>query len=196
VRKLKQREGESDEDFAKRSEESWNRQLETRRRRTRERLKDPVQLEKKRAYQRKYMKDPEFRRRCVERNRRNRQTEEGKVARREYAREHNRRLRAPPEDHPGTCEICGVDCPPQANGRDSLYQDHRHDNNVIRGWLCNRCNVRVAVLDLAFTDPDYFAALKAWSLKGAPVVPTRSESPKRRRVAPEHPSLFGGNLKR
>lgn len=100
------------------------------------------------------------------------------------------RQRALPEDHPGTCDVCGIRPTARSNGHRGISQDHRHDNNVIRGYLCHSCNIKVAVLDLAFTDPELFAALKAYSLRGAPVVPVASEHPTRRRKAVPHPTLF------
>jgi hypothetical protein len=105
-------------------------------------------------------------------------------------REAERLKRAVPDDHPGTCDLCGVRPPLMRNGARGLQQDHRHDNNAIRGYLCSRCNRNVSSLDLAFTDPDYFAKLKAWSLKGAPVVPVRSRQPRKRCHRPPDKGLF------
>lgn len=105
-------------------------------------------------------------------------------------RERRMAVRAPPPDHPGTCDLCGVRPKPRCNGTTGINQDHRHDNNVVRGWLCTRCNTQVAVLDLAFTDPDRFALLKAWSLKHAPAVRATSTRPDRRKKHEPDPTLF------
>jgi hypothetical protein len=45
-------------------------------------------------------------------------------------------------------------------------------------------------MDLAFTDPDYYAMLKSWSLRGAPVAPVQSARPARRRKPPPIKGLF------
>lgn len=105
-------------------------------------------------------------------------------------READRRRRALPEGHSGACELCGDVPQPRAGGARGLNQDHRHDTGAVRGYLCVRCNNAVAVLDLRFTDPDRFAALSRWSLRGAPVVPVQQANPKRRRRRTGHPVLF------
>lgn len=99
-------------------------------------------------------------------------------------------LRSPPADHPGTCDCCGCEVKPRRNGKTGLNQEHRHDTGEIRGWTCHRCNMQVAVLDLRFTDPDRFAALLAWSNRGAPVVRVPVVKPDRRRIPFGQPALF------
>jgi recombination endonuclease VII len=99
-------------------------------------------------------------------------------------------LRAPPEDHPGTCDCCGVPVERRKNGKTGLNQEHRHDTGEIRGWTCHRCNLQVAVLDLRFTDPDRFALLMSWSNRGAPVTRVPVTNPARRRTPQKHPTLF------
>lgn len=96
---------------------------------------------------------------------------------------------APPAD--GRCQCCGELAPPRANGSSGLNLDHRHDNNLVRGWVCTRCNTQLGTLDLAFTDPDRFAALKAWSVRNAPVTPARSPRPDRKVRRAADPTLFG-----
>lgn len=59
------------------------------------------------------------------------------------------------------------------NGKSSLHIDHRHDNGAVRGMLCVLCNSRIGVLDLRYTDPDFWRVLLAWSDREAPVVPVR-----------------------
>lgn len=111
-------------------------------------------------------------------------------AERADTRERMQRSRALPAGHPGTCDVCGVRPPPRKNGRRGLCEDHRHDNNVIRGWLCNRCNSMVGAFDLRYTDPDLYRALMAWSARGESPIVVVSKAPKRRRKAKQHPALF------
>lgn len=164
----KQRINESDEDFARRVElaRAYSREH------ARKRRADPAGRAALAAAQRKFKaSNPSYVKRC---------------------RERDARKIALPEGHPGTCDLCGITPKPDSRGRRGLHQDHRHDNNVVRGFLCSRCNTQVGVLDLAFSDPDRFAALKAWSIREAPVVPVRSERPRQRRVQEPEPVLFDG----
>lgn len=47
----------------------------------------------------------------------------------------------PPGGSPaGPCEICG-------RLSEKLDCDHNHATGAFRGWLCRRCNVRMAALD-------------------------------------------------
>jgi hypothetical protein len=55
--------------------------------------------------------------------------------------------------------------------------------------------MNLGVLDLAFSDPERFAKLKAWSMRGAPVKPVRSAHPARRRGQIPDPELFPGGRK-
>lgn len=125
--------------------------------------------EKRRKYENdRYANDPEHRER-----------------KRQQSRDQYNR---PPDGQ--VCEVCGASPGLDTRGRRMLHEDHRHDNNVIRGWLCVKCNMAVGVLDLRFTDPDRFAALAAWSLRGASAQPARSAEPKRRKRAVADPELF------
>lgn len=199
VSKLKQRQGETDEEYALREADRLARKRESSRRRR----KDPVVREADRLYRQQRLKDPAIRQARREENRaymrakyhdpaeiERRKTDKVVEMIRRKNRDSERRKRALPPDHPGTCDLCGVHPPLMRNGARGLQQDHRHDNNVIRGYLCSRCNRNVSSLDLAFTDPDYFAKLKAWSLKGAPVVPVRSRQPQKRCRRPPDRGLF------
>lgn len=91
--------------------------------------------------------------------------------------------------HPTHCGVCGLFVEPKRNGDDGRCIDHRHDNDVVRGVVCNGCNHQLSVVDLRFTDPDQWAALLAWSLKGAPAVPTGRKRATVRRHE-HHPALF------
>lgn len=179
----KRRDGESDADFAAR--------IDLARARERERGRN---LPSKREYDRKRRRKPEVRERNREYQRHWYRNLDPAVkdARLERQRQRSAARRNPPPEHPGTCDLCGVVPPPRSNGHLGLNQDHRHDNNVVRGWLCTRCNNQVAVMDLAFLDPDRYAALKAWSLRGAPVIPHRTERSRPRRQPVPDPTLFGG----
>jgi hypothetical protein len=173
-RRVKRREGESEADYQSRVEAKRQRGLqlakEWRAKRKEEKLASPEYQEWRRLVEKR--RDPTFRR--------------------EEARLHALQTRAVPSWHDGTCDICGATPPPKKNGARGLCQDHRHDTNEIRGYLCNGCNIKVGVLDLRFTDSDLYAKLQAYSLRGAPVVPVRSEAPKRRRASAGQPRLFGG----
>lgn len=87
------------------------------------------------------------------------------------------------------CEVCGDTFPAQM-WTDTRCVDHRHDNDVIRGVVCRRCNRDLAVLDLRFTDPDRFAALSAFSLRSQPAVPTKRKRSRVKKMSSE-PKLFG-----
>jgi hypothetical protein len=100
---------------------------------------------------------------------------------RDHINEGRRRKLDPPAGHPGTCEVCGILPEVRADGRRGLNQDHRHDNNLIRGWLCHRCNILMCAIDLRFNDPELFAKLMSYSRRGEPVEPVRSGNPLRRR---------------
>lgn len=80
--------------------------------------------------------------------------------------DYRKRTRTVPEDHDGACEVCGITPKRKKNGHSGLFVDHRHDNGVIRGYLCVRCNSMVATLDLAHTNPELFAKLMEWSNRG------------------------------
>jgi hypothetical protein len=90
-----------------------------------------------------------------------------KAAAKRYREKNKTRVRAaqrryaglpiPTRPEPTHCEVCK--CIPD---RRSLCLDHCHQANVFRGWLCNRCN---RVLGLLNDDPDLLAALLNY-LKG------------------------------
>lgn len=159
-------------------------QREARRKRYAE---NPKLQEQARAAYRKRMEDPDFRQAKRDYDKR-RRLEDPEYRERKLA--YYRQRVAPPEGHPGTCDCCGAECPPRANGNSGLNQDHRHDTGEIRGWVCGRCNLQVAVLDLRFTDPDRFAVLMAWSNRGAPIVVVPVTNPKRRKSRSAEPVLF------
>lgn len=183
--------------------------------RERERLRkearrvDPTMREADREYFRERMKSAEAKKAHREAQRRHREkpgVKERERNRRKYLRriadpekkradreltEQRRRERiALPDGHSGECDVCGVIPAPMKDGKRGICQDHRHDNGVIRGFLCRRCNIEMAVIDLRYTDPDRFAAMLAYSVRGEPVIPTSAERPKRRKAAPAHPVLF------
>lgn len=89
----------------------------------------------------------------------------------------------------GHCEVCKK--PFNLSVRvDPRCIEHRHDNDVIRGLTCRRCNRDLATLDLRFHDPERFLALMAFSLRGEPVVPTGRKRATRKRIKPSEPALF------
>lgn len=51
----------------------------------------------------------------------------------------------------GRCSACG--CEPR--GKRGLVLDHRHDTGIIRGFLCNHCNVALA---MCFDEPEKLRA--------------------------------------
>lgn len=110
---------------------------------------------------------------------------------RENQKRYSQKRRAVPENHPGTCDICGILPEPHKNGNRGLSQDHRHDTGEIRGYLCSGCNTMMAAFDLRFSDPERFARMTAYSARGAPVVLVPVTKPKRRKKAVPHPTLFG-----
>lgn len=56
---------------------------------------------------------------------------------------------------PTSCEICGRGA--------KLYFDHDHATHKHRGWLCNRCNVALAVIE----DPELLSAATTYLEKAA-----------------------------
>jgi hypothetical protein len=77
-------------------------------------------------------------------------------------------IRALREHHNGRCAVCDSVPKAKQDGRDPLNIDHRHDNGVVRGMLCARCNLLVATFDLEFTDSELFRRLRDYSRRGAP----------------------------
>ena len=59
----------------------------------------------------------------------------------------------------GGCAVCGRE-PTETR---PLHVDHRHDNQVVRGLLCSRCNTMVAALDV---EPALLSKLTAYSKRG------------------------------
>lgn len=106
---------------------------------------------------------------------------------RQRAREARQRMLEEIGD-PTVCGVCGKEFGPIGD-RDPRCVDHRHDNDVIRGIVCGTCNMKLGVIDLRFTDPDLFARLMAWSLRGQPAVPTGRKRGNIKRLA-SHPTLF------
>lgn len=90
---------------------------------------------------------------------------------------------------PEKCEVCGAEPGTDSRGYQLIHLDHRHDNNVVRGWLCIKCNVRMSTIDLRYTDPELFRALMTYSLRGEPSMPTSSPVPTRKTVR-KQPTLF------
>lgn len=163
-------------------------------------------LARARAYQRERRKDPEYRQRCAEesreyhsdpenRERRREQRQEPEVKQRYagYQRSLKRQRRAAELaalGNPTTCGVCGKDLTPVDGERDPRCVDHRHDNDVIRGVVCSRCNGLLGAIDLRYTDPELWAKLLAWSTKGEPTAPTGRKRAKSRKLAEPSPSLF------
>lgn len=87
---------------------------------------------------------------------------------------------------PTECGVCGVYLPDER----LRCVDHRHDNDVVRGVVCTRCNAALGAIDLRYTDPDLWASLLAWSARGEPVVPTGRKRSDRRVLPADHPTLF------
>lgn len=138
-----------------------------------------------------------------ENNRRRRAKPEVRAAEREYQlarmadpayradkRRRSMDARALPEGHPGTCDVCGVIPEPNANGSRGIHQDHRHDNNIVRGYICGRCNRYLATIDLRYTDPSLFAKLMVYSTRGEPALTTTTDSAGRRKRPLSSPKLF------
>lgn len=183
----KQRQGESDEAYALRLEAAREKKREWYRE---QRANNPEWCERERARDRERWANDSERRARSRRRERWANNPERRSRERERRREQNRKRIAIPDDHPGTCDVCGVTPPVKRDGRRGLCQDHRHDTGAIRGYLCNRCNTQVAVLDLAYTDPDRFAALRAYAIRSAPPVAMPARNANRRRKPADHPTLF------
>lgn len=66
------------------------------------------------------------------------------------------------EEQDGTCAICQF-----APDKKPLYVDHRHDNGVVRGLLCPRCNSMVSTIDECNRRPDLEIRLRAFSKRGS-----------------------------
>jgi hypothetical protein len=65
--------------------------------------------------------------------------EQHRAAGRKCERRRNGMLGATSEARSGECEICGLDGP--------LHCDHSHSTGLIRGWLCNKCNLMLGYSD-------------------------------------------------
>lgn len=57
----------------------------------------------------------------------------------------------------GLCALCRT--------RPATRVDHDHATNVVRGWLCNGCNVALGVLG---DSPERIAAVYEYTLRGRP----------------------------
>jgi hypothetical protein len=163
-------------------------------------------LARVRAYQARRREDPSYRQRCREEQRAYRRDPDGRERIREHHQQpevkeryaaharkfrHDRRIdELEALGNPTTCGVCGKDLTPVEGQRDPRCVDHRHDNEVIRGVVCSRCNGALGYIDLRYTAPELWAKLLAWSAKGEPAMPTGRKRTRTRRL-PEPPlTLF------
>lgn len=150
---------------------------------------DPVYREKKRANTAKVKSSPEY---LAKRREQYLDPAEGqriRDGRRKYSQEKRAQILAM-LGNPTHCGICGDEFVTGPDGRDPRCVDHRHDNDVIRGVICQSCNRMVATADLRYTDPLRWAATLAWSSKGEPVVATGRKRANKRRAPAADPVLF------
>ena len=55
------------------------------------------------------------------------------------------------EEQEGKCKICGVH---QDKLNRILGTDHNHDTGIVRGLLCNRCNITLGYIEVYKKDPE------------------------------------------
>lgn len=140
----------------------------------------------------RYRTNPEYRASIAAQVREYRSRNRDKISAKENARKRAaRQAEVESFGNPEVCQCCGGDF--VASSRtDGRCVDHRHDNGLIRGIVCNSCNTALATLDLRWTDPDRFRALDLWSRRHEPAVASTGKSfeKKRRLEAMSQPALF------
>ena len=58
----------------------------------------------------------------------------------------------------GKCGICGTTSP---GGAGAFHVDHDHEDNQLRGLLCNRCNTRLGTIEI----PGWLDAVRSYLAK-------------------------------